>query len=32
MNSVVEDIDSYLGCGSMTKEEYLKHYGMPRRS
>lgn len=32
MNSVVEDIDSYLGCGSMTKEEYLEHYGMPRRS
>ena len=32
MNSVVEDIDSYLGCGSMTKEEYIEHYGMPRRS
>lgn len=32
MNSVVKDIDSYLGCGSMTKEEYLEHYGMPRRS
>lgn len=32
MNAVAEDIDSYLGCGSMTKEEYLEHYGMPRRS
>lgn len=32
MNAVAEDIDSYLGSGSMTKEEYLEHYGMPRRS
>lgn len=32
MNTVTEDIDSYLGSGSMTKEEYLEHYGMPRRS
>ena len=32
MNRIVEEIDSYLGCGSMTYEEYLEHYGMPRRS
>lgn len=32
MNAVAKDIDSYLGSGSMTKEEYLEHYGMPRRS
>lgn len=32
MNRIVEEIDSYLGCGSMTDEEYLEHYGMPRRS
>lgn len=32
MNAVAEDIDSYLGSGSMAKEEYLEHYGMPRRS
>lgn len=32
MNKIVEEIDSYLGCGSMTDEEYLEHYGMPRRS
>ena len=32
MNTVTEDIDSYLGSGSMIKEEYLEHYGMPRRS
>lgn len=32
MNRIVEEIDSYLGCGSMTDEEYIEHYGMPRRS
>lgn len=32
MNRIVEEIDSYLGCGSMTDEEYLEHYGMPHRS
>ena len=32
MNRIVEEIDSYLGCGSMTDEEYLEHYGIPRRS
>ena len=32
MNRIVEEIDSYLGCGSMTDEEYLEHYGMSRRS
>lgn len=32
MNRIVEEIDSYLRCGSMTDEEYLEHYGMPRRS
>lgn len=32
MNPVSEEIESYLGCGSMSDEEYLEHYGMPRRS
>lgn len=32
MKSVKEDIESYFGCGSMSNEEYLEHYGMPRRS
>lgn len=32
MNSVAEEIMSYFGCGSMTDEEYIEHYGMPRRS
>ena len=32
MNSIAEEIESYFGCGSMTDEEYLEHYGMPRRS
>ena len=32
MNSVAEEIESYLGSASMTDEEYLEHYGMPRRS
>ena len=32
MKSVKEEIESYFGCGSMSNEEYLEHYGMPRRS
>ena len=32
MKSVKEDIEAYFGCGSMSNEEYLEHYGMPRRS
>ena len=32
MNQVAEEIESYIGIGSMTDEEYLEHYGMPRRS
>ena len=30
MSSILEEIDSYFGCGSMSDEEYLEHYGMPR--
>lgn len=30
MNPVAEDILSYYGCGS--DEEYIEHYGMPKRS
>lgn len=32
MNPVAEEIERYLGSASMTDEEYLEHYGMPRRS
>lgn len=32
MNPVAEEIESYLGVGSMSDDEYLEHYGMPRRS
>ena len=32
MSSILEEIDSYFGCGYMSDEEYLEHYGMPRRS
>ena len=32
MNPVAEDIESYIGSGSMTDEEYLEHYGIKRRS
>ena len=32
MNPIVEEIESFLGSASMTDEEYLAHYGMPRRS
>lgn len=30
--TVAEEIKSYIGSASMTDEEYLAHYGMPRRS
>ena len=29
--TVTEEIKSYIGSASMTDEEYLAHYGMPRR-
>ena len=32
MNPIASEIASYLGSASMTDEEYLEHYGMPRRS
>ena len=32
MGSIAEEIISYYGSSSMTDEEYLEHYGMPRRS
>lgn len=32
MNPIAEEIESYLGSASMIDEEYLSHYGMPRRS
>lgn len=32
MGSVVEEIDSYFGSGTMSEEDFLEHYGMPRRS
>lgn len=32
MNSVAEEIKSYYGSNSMNDDEYLEHYGMPRRS
>ena len=32
MNPIAEEIESYFGSSSMTDEEYLEHYGMPRRS
>lgn len=32
MNPIAEEIASYLGSASMTDEEYIEHYGMPRRS
>ena len=30
--TIAEEIKSYIGSASMTDEEYLAHYGMPRRS
>ena len=32
MNPIAKEIASYLGSASMTDEEFLEHYGMPRRS
>lgn len=32
MNPIAEEIASYLGSASMTDEEFIEHYGMPRRS
>lgn len=32
MNSITEEIQSYIGSAEMTDEEFLEHYGMPRRS
>lgn len=32
MSSIAEEIKSYIGSADMTDEEYLEHYGMPRRS
>ena len=32
MSSIIEEINSYLGSAEMTDEEFLAHYGMPRRS
>ena len=32
MNPIATEISSYLGQATMTDEEYLEHYGMPRRS
>ncbi len=32
MNTIADEISSYLGQAVMTDEEYLQHYGMPRRS
>lgn len=32
MNPVAEEIESYIGSGSMSDGEYLEHYGIARRS
>lgn len=32
MNPLAEEMASYLGSASLTDEEFLEHYGMPRRS
>lgn len=32
MNPIAEEIKSYLGSAEMTDDEFLEHYGMPRRS
>ena len=32
MNPIANEIASYLGSSSMSDEEFLQHYGMPRRS
>lgn len=31
-NSLSEEIKSYIGCSNLTDDEFLEHYGMPRRS
>ena len=32
MNEIAKEIASYLGSAELTDEEFLEHYGMPRRS
>ena len=32
MNDIVNDITSYIGQAELTDEEFIEHYGMPRRS
>lgn len=32
MNKIAEEIKSYAGSAELTDEEFLEHYGMPRRS
>lgn len=32
MNAIAEEIKSYYGSSKMSDEEFLEHYGMPRRS
>lgn len=32
MNAIAEEIKSYLGSAELTDEEFVEHYGMPRRS
>ena len=32
MNVIAEEIKSYMGSAQMSDEEFLEHYGMPRRS
>jgi DNA-binding CsgD family transcriptional regulator len=32
MNSIANEIKSYIGSAQLTDEEFLEHYGMPRRS
>ena len=32
MNQIANEIASYLGSAEMTDEEFIEHYGMPRRS
>ena len=32
MNPIAKEIASYLGSAELTDEEFLEHYGVPRRS
>ena len=32
MNAVAKEIESYIGSSELTDDEFLEHYGMPRRS